>query len=554
MTPEELAQSKNFNTPPPPEDPASVRGSRKDPLYIGPTSFGNLQKQFTPYQIEQGVRRDAATGDVFYKEGVDINSIPKTAPGPTGNAIMKSTDVPMTPTTSDLTVGDKASGLTMTREDNDAMFRQSQAAAANKALNGTTLAVDSLAAKRQELQAEARQLAEDAVKADTEAISSLKSTDLREKALKADRELFQVNETISALNSVRGKIASATSALEQGLIYEESRPVRMQLLTGRSNELYKQGVAGINALNASAELIQGNLTIAQNYMTQTQNAIDADAEDRMNALTTLLDFDEKALIRLSEDEKETVNLRMGLLQGAAEEEKKNVERIYELAVSNPIAFAEGEVSFADDIETALQKMIPRMAHYDRLKLLADLDAKNRSGRGSSGRGGTASPTGDAVEDMYNAALDDLTTGQQTKLVSVEEDLAKEDDPLQWLKDNKNVVIAKTSPDMYAALVARYENPEAAEMTQEEKYTETWSDLMSSADTYEERLDLIYSKRTELVDYLGHDGDFQLIEDVKQQFVDEEGSLEKGFVEASKSNPIKDFVGKGVSLVKKLFGK
>src|SRR3990167_5684977 len=108
--------------------------------------------------------------------------------------------------------------------------------------------------------------------------------------------------------------------------------------------------------------------------------------------------------------------------------------------------------------------------------------------------------------------------------------------------------------MYAALVARYENPEAAEMTQEEKYTETLSDLMSSADTYEERLDLIYSKRTELVDYLGHDGYFQLIEDVKQQFVDEEGSLEKGFVEASKSNPIKDFVGKGVSLVKKLFGK
>ena len=395
LNPEDAANAAKFSTPLPPGDPASLRDSRIDPNYIGPTNFGKIQSQYTPYQIEQATTRNEQ-GDVFWNPNVDINKIPPSASGsanlntPTGGTPLPTENASVT-------------GVRMSSAVPDTLLGRQQAEAAKMYLGGVNKTIDDLLATQQQMQAVQKAESEKAVGGLMGRFRGMLDSTQYKDQLDRDRKMFEVEKNISTLNTIRGRLADATSALESGLIYEEGRPVRMQLLTGRMSELKKQGIAQINALSGVAEVVRGNINLARAYADDSLNAIKQDNAEKNAAMNTLLDLENAKLIRLTEDEKNTIKERRALLLDESARVEKDKDVVFDLAVKYPSAFAQGGVTFLDDPAAALQKMLPKMAadekqlfDLDVAKSQASISATNRSNRRSASNEPVSAPGDGAI--------------------------------------------------------------------------------------------------------------------------------------------------------------
>lgn len=376
----------------PATDPATLSGARKDPNYIGATNFAALQKQYTPYQIEQSTTRNG--NDIFWKAGSDISKVPTAAPTTNFTAPVEKPPVPAS------VVGEATPVLTSTNPGNAEFDARNQAAASY--LVGLTASIDNIQ-KQQELRlADQKAAQEKTVNSFKDKLASFMNGTDYQTSLASDRELFNVKQQISDLGMISTKIADASNALNQGLIFEEGRPTRMELLTGRSAELKKQGLAQIQALQSSAEIIKGNIDLARAYADDSISAIKMDNDKKIGALNTLLDLENKSLISISDDEKATIKERMNALSDEANNIAKNKDALFALAKDNPQAFSKGGVTFTDSLEAATAKMMPYLSEQQK----ADLDKKrlenellqssineNNAQAAKAGRSGTGSGSG-----------------------------------------------------------------------------------------------------------------------------------------------------------------
>lgn len=569
LPPQDATNAAKYDTPLPPLDPASQRGARDNPLYIGPTNFSTLQQTYTPYQIEQATTRNAS-GDIFYKQGVDITKVPAAPPGASTTDLTKTTSGGTTPTSSTLTNTGSLNTSAVTAPPADATaLAKAQSAAAKTSLDGINLIRDNLYSVQQDLLTQAKDQAQAKVDADRAGIAGFETQDARQKALENDRKLFNVQANIQTLDQIRQQIATAKSALDQGIIYEEAKPIRMQLLTGRVSELYKQGVSKINALNAAAQVVQGNLDLANAYMRQTQDAIDKDVNDQKFALSTLLELDSNSLITLTKDEKDVIDRRMGLLDDQATLEKDKAAQVLDLAKTAPNAFVSGGVTFSDTVESALQKMLPFMSERDKLEFEAGLAAKNRSNRGSGGSGSGVGATGP------NLTIDDVaktlkTVSQQNAYQDTLDALAKLDSPqaqLDYLKSHESQIVIGSSRAAYDYLVQQAEASGAS--TQELPDTiQGYKDFFQGNATTD-IIDTLITNRDAIIEKIGKSGYGELIsyyQNVAQQESNQASINEQGvtnfFSDLNKpvpsvipsANEKPGLLKKGIDLVSNIFKK
>lgn len=435
----------------------AVTDARANPLYIGSTNFGNLQKQYTPYQIEQSTMRDA-TGNIFWKQGADISKIPAAppkfvaptvAPTPSTNNLQTTTTAPVETITTPTPV---------TAQD---QFAAGQSEAAKTYLTGIQSTLDGLLAKQQAMETAAKTAAQAQVDATKGKISAMADSTAAQDTLKATRDMFQVTQTITALNEVRTRIADATAALDQGIIHEESQPVRMQLLTGRASALKKQGLAHLGALQATSEILKGNIELAQAYASDSIAAIKVDNDQRRTALTTLLNLENDNLIKLSAEEKSTIDSRMKLLENESSRIDKQKDEIMNLATQYPLAFTQGSVLLTDTPEQAIAKMASFMSEEQKLdleqkrldiaKTKADIAKTNRTGTGSGS--GTGAATGLTLFSAEDQAIINAGFAAGKPLQTIINDIggpsafsAKQLNSLQdfWSSQGKSVKPATTS--------------------------------------------------------------------------------------------------------------
>lgn len=401
MTPQEqaaqdAANAAKYNTPLPPNDPASVSGARNSPLYIGPTNFSTIQKQYTPYQIEQATTRDSS-GNIFWKQGVNISDIPASAPLKAPETVAPLPATAPTTTTPAVTAPPSVGPADY----------QARNVAAGQYLTGIAKTIDDLNATRESLinaQKEAEQKKVDSL---SNRLLGLSTSTARADKLQADRDLFKVTEQIQNLATIQSRIADAQSALNQGLIFEEGRPVRMSLLTGRSAELQKQGLAQIQSLQTTAEIVKGNIEMARAYASDSQAALSADINDQRDALNTLLDLHNKNLVDLKDEEKAIIKDRMASLSKQQDDLKANKDQIFDLAVKYPSAFTKGGVTFLDDPQTALQKMLPTMSAQEQEQYNLDLQTKQAAlakakKTGSGGSGGGSGENSSTIQSIASS--------------------------------------------------------------------------------------------------------------------------------------------------------
>lgn len=404
--PSYMDSSGNFGmpaTPATPAEPAAVTSARSNPLYIGSTNFGNLQKQYTPYQIEQATTRDAS-GNIFYKQGIDITKVPTAAPGTKFNA---PSTIP-TPGTDNLPKLNTPAPETFTTPAPQTaadLFSTGQSEAAKTYLSGIQLSIDNLLKQQQTMQEEAKKVAQGEVDTLKTQFNKMANSTQAVDQLAADRKLFQVEQNIRTFSEIQSKINDATAALDQGIIYEQSQPVRMALLTGRSAELKKQGLAHIGALQATAELVKGNIELARAYASDSLAAIKSDYDQRKEALNTLMTMANNKLVTLTKDEKDTIDARMKMLTDQADQITKNQNELLDIAQKYPLAFTQGGVLLTDTPSQAIAKMASFMSAEQKL----DLEQKqleiqktkaeiNKIKAGSSGSGSGAG-TGSSGEPL-----------------------------------------------------------------------------------------------------------------------------------------------------------
>lgn len=267
-------------------------------------------------------------------------------------------------TTADLTRGSQlpdASNYTATNAGTN--ISNSIKEIAQKTMGSTGVAIDELKAKLQDMQATekaATQAKVDTVAGSIDTLGKDQAT-AGQDALAAAREKFQVEENIKTLQTISTKIIAAQEALDNGLIYEQDRPIREQLLIGRSASLQKQGLASIGAMQATAQVIQGNIDLADSYAQTTIDAILNDNKNAMSALETLLTLHNDKLVQLTSDEKATVDSRIKALEDQDKEIKANSKDVFDLISSYPAAAVAGGVTMLDSKDTALQKMLPKMS-------------------------------------------------------------------------------------------------------------------------------------------------------------------------------------------------
>jgi hypothetical protein len=389
------------------KDPAGVSGARDNPLYIGPTNFANIQRSYTPYQIEQATVRDAS-GNISWKQGVDINGVPREAPPST-----LTTPKPGTATTNQIMTGSGAAGSKLTTSDPSFQLSGAVSAATAGYVDGITKRLDDLTNTQQQLIEKKKAEAEANRGGIIDKIKSKFDTTQQQDSLKADRELFQVTQTVNSLNTIRQKLADASSALNQGLIYEENQPVRMALLVGRSSELKKQGLAHIGALQSTAEILQGNIDLARAYADQSLTAIKGDNAEKTAALNTLLELYNDDLVDLTDEERDLVDYRKSLLENENARLDDDKDKLLGLAEQFPDSFTKGGVTFVDSPEKAMQKMLPHLSEQERIAMekarleLADIRAgiKKKASGGGGGGGGLTGDTGDIYSSMAQDVME-----------------------------------------------------------------------------------------------------------------------------------------------------
>ena len=186
------------------------------------------------------------------------------------------------------------------------------------------------------------------------------STDAQD-ALDANNKKFKVEENIKLYSDIQTKLVDAQQALEVGLIYEKDRPARMKFITGAESTLMKQGLATIGALQGTAAVIKGNLSLAQAFGDSTVAAIKQDNEQSFKALTTLLDLATNDLINLDAREREIIDQRLSAIEDQNAKVESNKNDVVDLMKNYPRAFLAGGVTLLDSKEEALKKMLPQMA-------------------------------------------------------------------------------------------------------------------------------------------------------------------------------------------------
>lgn len=247
---------------------------------------------------------------------------------------------------------------------------------AKTVFTGNQLAVDNLRKEQADILATEKAAAQKNVDATAAEINKITNSTQLQDALTASNKKFEVEQKMQQLTDINSKIASAQDALNIGLVYEQDRPSRLQLISGRMNTLKAQGLATIGALQGTASVIQGNLNLAKAYTEETLNAIKDDSARSLTALNTLLNLNSSKLVDLTKEERDSVDARIKSLDDQLKEIDNNKDDVLGFMTSFPTEFLKAGVTLLDTKAQALQKMLPYLSEAAKLKL-----AKANAGTG-----------------------------------------------------------------------------------------------------------------------------------------------------------------------------
>lgn len=169
-------------------------------------------------------------------------------------------------------------------------------------------------------------------------------------------ERFQVEANIELYKDLQTKAVDAAKMVQDGIDGLDTATYLTSVVSGRQNQLYKQGLNVITSLNATAEIVKGNIDIASGYVDSLISTLEKDRTTKLSVLGGLIDLHNADLINLKQDEKDIVEKQMALLEKEATQIQKNKDDIISMYNTNPYVAYKAGVYFTDTTDEALEKV------------------------------------------------------------------------------------------------------------------------------------------------------------------------------------------------------
>jgi hypothetical protein len=332
-----LSQSPDFN--------AATTGRQDMPqnLHIGPTNFANLQKQFTPAQIEAAtIRRD---GDIFWNPNVNIESLDAQGKKKKLDGISVDQLAPAQKTQVPTTTIDTGSTASVVASANQS----------SKTIN------DYIAQLTTET-TETEQQYDDILSKYTDL---LEDTAGRGQEQLAQEQKFQVDKLRTDLSNINSQIQTKAAEYESLITEQEGKPITMNSIIGAQAQIRKAMASEIGLLQARALGLQGQLGAAQSNADRAVDLKYTQVEDnlkiyeaQLNALMPELSKEER--IRAQAQQNMIADQRQAIAD--QKEEEKQIQKIMLDAISSGVdSSIVDQIGMAENFEEAAGLLSKNMA-------------------------------------------------------------------------------------------------------------------------------------------------------------------------------------------------
>ena len=174
-------------------------------------------------------------------------------------------------------------------------------------------------------------------------------------------EEMELKDKQEKYTGILEEMAKVKEAINLGVLTEGQRIAGLSILGRRQNAIQEQGAARLGALQAIAQIYQGDYEMAKNMADTVMSAFTADKTAQINALNTLIDLSDKKIVSLDSDEKDAIKTEMAMLEDRVKELNDNKDKILGLITKYPVSAQLAKISLTDDPAVALQKMSPYIA-------------------------------------------------------------------------------------------------------------------------------------------------------------------------------------------------
>lgn len=247
-----------------------------------------------------------------------------------------------------------------------------------------------------------------------------------EDKLRALNEEMKIKETQASLQQILNQINNYKASLDMGLNAIDNTPIALEFQVGQKAALNRQAASTITALSSQAAVVQNQLQFAQNLVSQYYTAARQDRQDEITRYQTLYQMANDNLIELKADEKTAIDRQISLLSDINSRQMAEKDKVIELMMSNPDAWAKANVNLEMPYAEIAQKLstvmagMPQAGDYQSIESngrLFTFDKKTgqymdsgikttKQSVGGSGGGSGVTGTGGVLDAKFNSAVKD----------------------------------------------------------------------------------------------------------------------------------------------------
>lgn len=195
----------------------------------------------------------------------------------------------------------------------------------------------------------------------------------REDLEASERERLYVNENFEANQQLTRELDQLLSEGNALIRQQQSVTGLASVRNPRVQQTMEDVAARAGVIEAVINVRNNQISVANNMIDRTVNAISADRQDQINYYNTILELNNRDILSLDARSRELANTRIGILQTREADARQTANYVKELMMDPATALlaAQAGVSLNDSVETINQKLA--QATYTRE--VADLSNK-----------------------------------------------------------------------------------------------------------------------------------------------------------------------------------
>lgn len=166
----------------------------------------------------------------------------------------------------------------------------------------------------------------------------------------------QQDERIKDYTNNQTELAKINAQMQRDLLAIGNSPQLGAIARGQAVLKQQQYMPRVTMLQANTALLNDNITGAQNEWNIYYKKEDDNRTNLLNHYSKLTEMADSGYLKLNDNERETMNAQVALLQDIGVKEQAQKDKLLALMEKNPVWFAKANILPTDTYEQALRKM------------------------------------------------------------------------------------------------------------------------------------------------------------------------------------------------------